>query len=77
MTNTIADKTLEKESYKQYYELVGKSQGVKICDCRKLRAATVVTTEPVLHLGESRELLHAETAARKAHKLTKALDSCL
>ena len=71
----IADKALEEESHKQYRELVGKSQRVKTSDRRKLTAATVVTTETVLHLRENRERLDAEKAAKQARKLTKALDS--
>jgi len=41
---TIADKTVEEEAYRQYRQLVGQEKKAKTSDRRKLTQATVVTS---------------------------------
>jgi len=65
---TIADKTVEEEAYRQYRQLVGQERKAKTSDRRKLTQATVVTSETVIQLREQRDRVDAVKAARKAKK---------
>jgi len=72
---TISDKVLAEESYKQYRDLVGGAKMAKTSDRRRLAEPTVITTETVIQLREERERVDAAKAARQARKLTKVLDA--
>ena len=69
---TIADKVVGKEAYRQYRELVGGQKKKQTADRRKLIQATVVTSETIIELGEKRERIDAVKASREARKLEKA-----
>ena len=72
---TIADKVVEEEAHRLYWELVGKQKAAKTSDRHKLTEATVVTLETILHLREERERVDAAKAARKVNKASRTTDS--
>lgn len=49
---TIADKTVQEEAYRQYQQLVGQEKKAKTTDRPKLTQATVATSETVIQLRE-------------------------
>jgi len=65
---TIADKAVKEEAYRQYRQKIGKERRGKTSYPRKLTDATVVTSEMVIELREQREKSDAVKAARKAKK---------
>ena len=68
---TIADKAVSEEVYRQYRELVGGQKKKQTADRRKLTQATVVTSATIIELREKRERIDALKTSREARRLTK------
>lgn len=68
---TIADKAVSEEAYRQYRELVGGQKKKQTADRRKLTQATVVTSATIIELREKRERIDALKTSREARRLTK------
>ncbi|RPB01511.1 hypothetical protein L873DRAFT_1887983 [Choiromyces venosus 120613-1] len=59
----IANKTMEEEAYRQYWQLVGQEKKAKTSNCCKLTQTTIVTSETVIQLREQQERVDAIKAA--------------
>jgi len=70
---TIADKAVEEEAYRQYRQLMAKEKKKKTSDRRKLTEATVVTSETILMLRKERERVDAAKSTRLANQQARLL----